>query len=59
MTMNNLIEMEMRVKELILHILTEPLNKVMMNHEIIQKYTKSQRRTVRWVEELEYIVQKY
>ena len=59
MTAVNVYEMETRIRDLVMNVLAEPLQKITLQEEILSKYAHSHRRTVRKVHELEYIIQKY
>ena len=53
------IEIEKRLKNIILSLILEPIQKLHLQEEILKKYWKNQRQTTRKVEELEFIVQKF
>ena len=55
----NLQQMEGRIKDLVMRVMEVPLQKMTLQEEILSKYAQSQRRVVRQVHELEFLMQKY
>lgn len=59
--MNNLnfMEFETRVRDMILEMIDKPLKKLNLQESLLKKYGDSQRRNVRRIHEVEFIMSKF